>query len=60
MESAESKAARYERRFPNTGVPLEQAAERQERLDRKARLRDGGRVSRFVTVPELPWRRAEA
>jgi hypothetical protein len=58
MESAESKAARYEQRFPGTGIAAEQAAERQERLDLKVRRRDGGRVgNRFVIVPQLPWQR---
>ena len=57
MESAESKATRYERRFPGTGVTEAQAAERQERLDRRERMASGGRRTRFVSVPELPWNR---
>lgn len=57
MESAESKAARYEARFPGTGVGDAQAAERQERMDRRARVASGGRRTRFVGVPELPWKR---
>ncbi len=58
-ESAESKAARYERRYPGTGVGAAQAAERQERLDLKRRRRDGGRGLRYFGVPELPWKRGE-
>jgi hypothetical protein len=58
VESADSKARRYEQLYPATGVPDAQAAERMERLDRKAKAREGGRLgSRFVTVPELPWHR---
>lgn len=57
-ESAESKARRYERRFPATGIPEAQAAERMERLDLKSRRRDGGRIGhRFTLVPALPWHR---
>lgn len=59
MESAESKAARYERRFPGTGASVAQAAERQEREDRKARVASGGRRTRFVGVPDLPWKRGQ-
>lgn len=60
MESAEAKAARYERLFPNTGVSVAQAAERQERLDLKERRKDGGRLgARFHLVPELPWHKGE-
>jgi hypothetical protein len=55
MESAESKAARYEQRHSGTGVSVAQAAERQDRLDRKTE-----RGRRLVTVPELPWHRERA
>ncbi len=58
MEGAASKAARYEKRYPGTGISEAQAAERQERLDLKARRRNGGRIGhRYVLVPELPWHR---
>lgn len=61
MEGAGSKAARYERRFPGTGVSDAQAAERMERLDLKEKVtNEGGRkASRFFSVPELPWKREE-
>lgn len=59
VESAESKAERYERRFPGTGVSPSQAAERQERLDAQERAA-AGRRARFVSVPELPWKRGES
>ncbi len=50
-------AEEYERRYPGTGIPQAQAAERMERI--LARDARGTRRSRFVTVPEMPWHRKE-
>lgn len=60
MEGAASKAARYERQFPGTGISESQAAERQERLDLKQKIAtEGGRKGKYFSVPELPWKRTE-
>lgn len=58
-ESAESKAARYERRYPDTGLGDAQKAERMERLDLKERKSSGGQGVRFFGVPELPWKKEQ-
>jgi hypothetical protein len=56
---AETKAQRYERLYPGALTDDAQKAERMERMDAKARKREGSRGSRFVTVPEMPWHRKE-
>ena len=52
-----SKADRYERAYPGTGLPEAQKEERQERIDFKSErssLRRTGR-NRGIVVPRLPW-----
>lgn len=56
--SAADKAKRYERLYPGALSDDAQKAERMERLDMKARRREG-RAGRYVTVPEMPWHRKE-
>lgn len=50
-------ADRYERLYPDTGIPEAQKQERMERIDFKAEARDGRRTSRNrgVILPRIPW-----
>lgn len=53
-----SPADRYERMYPDTGIPDAQKQERQERIDFKQERREGRRTgrSRGVVIPALPWK----
>jgi hypothetical protein len=59
MSEAE-KARRYEKSYPGAVSDEAQAAARQDKMDWKERQREGRRGSRFVTIPELPWKRESA
>lgn len=53
---ADENAQRYERLYPGALTDDAQKAERMERLDLKERRKEG-RASRFVVVPEMPWKK---
>lgn len=55
--SEADRAARYERSYPGALADEAQKAARQDRIDFRAR--EGRRGSRYVTVPELPWKREQ-
>lgn len=55
MSEAE-KARRYEKSYPGALSDESQAAARQDRMDWKTRQHEGRRGSRYVSVPELPWK----
>lgn len=61
LSSDGSPADRYERLYPETGIPEAQKQERMERIDFKAERRDGRRTTRQrgVIVPALPWKENE-
>ena len=50
------KARRYEKSYPGAVSDESQAAARQDKMDWKERQREGRHGSRFVSVPELPWK----
>lgn len=56
-----SLAERYERIYPDTGIPEAQKEERMERMDFKDEARSLRRTSRTrgIIVPALPWRKEE-
>lgn len=54
---AAEKAKRYERLYPGALSDDAQKAERMERIDLKERKQEGGRGTRYVTVPDLPWKK---
>lgn len=58
MSRTSRLAERYERAYPGTGVSEAQAAERQERMDRKADISQHRRTHRLrgVVIPALPWK----
>lgn len=52
MSEAE-QARRYEKAYPGALADEAQKAARQDRIEFRARARRG----RYVTVPELPWKK---
>jgi len=54
---AEPPADRYERAYPDTGIPEAQKQERQERIDFKRERSERRRTVRQngIIVPALPW-----
>ncbi len=56
MNSAQ-RANEYDRRYPESTSDFGQKVERMERIELKARRRDGGGRSRYHSVPDLPWKR---
>lgn len=54
-KTAAEKAAEYDRLAPDSVQDFGQKVERIDRLDLKRRKADGGRRSRYVSVPDLPW-----
>lgn len=58
--SEAAQARRYEATYPGALTDEAQKAARQDRIEFKARQSTGRRGSRYVTVPDLPWKRESA
>lgn len=56
--SGGSPADRYERLYPETGIPDAQKAERMERIDFKRERASNRRTGRTrgIVIPALPWK----
>lgn len=57
--SEAEQAKRYEKSYPGAVSDEAQAAARQDRIEFKSR-RAEGRRSRYVSVPEMPWKKGPA
>lgn len=59
MAEESALAQRYEKLYPETGIPEAQKQERMERILHKEERKTHGRTGRVrgIIVPDLPWLR---